>query len=56
MSVVLTGLDWGAVALRLEGADADTRARVIYLAGAVEAGAVAASAAIARETGGAGNG
>lgn len=56
MSVVLTGLDWQAVALRLEGADAETRARVIDLAGAVEAGAVAASAAIARETASTGNG
>lgn len=46
---MLTGLDWGALALRLEGADAETRARVIDLAGGVEAGAVAASAAIARE-------
>jgi hypothetical protein len=40
----MVGLDWNAVGARLEGADAETRARVMDLLGAIEAGAVKASA------------
>ena len=52
MSAMLIGLDWTAVAARLESAPAQTRARVLDLLEGVEAGAVKAAAQAARERGG----
>lgn len=48
---MLTGLDWSGMAAKLEGADAETRARVLDLLRGIEAGAMKMAARTAREPG-----